>query len=115
MPKDQSESELLIEEGRKQLFVSSALLGIVLLFLLAFAGLQYAGTLQLERYFLPDRPEAVDQRLLYVSLAMTGLLVSLFVGSWIVQALGRIRQGKKLQQQAELNSSKGPSAGSSVE
>jgi hypothetical protein len=112
MSRERSEPKHLIEEGRRKLFVSGGLLAVVLLGLLSLAGLQYAGSLHLQQYFVPDRPEAVDPGMIYLSLAVTALLVSVFVGSWMVQAVVQIRHGQKLEQQAEPHRSGSPPANS---
>jgi hypothetical protein len=110
MSKNQNESEHLIAKGFKQVIRFGSLLAVVLLGLLALAGLQCTGKLQLQQYFVPDRPEAVDPGMIYLSLGVTALLVSVFVGSWMVRAVVQIRQGQKLKQEAEPKRSGSPPA-----
>jgi hypothetical protein len=98
MGKDRHESEQMIKVGRKKLVVYGAVWGAALLIIGAVTGLQYAGTLRLEQYFAPNKPEKVDQSIIYLSLAVTALLISIFVGGWMIQALKQIRQGEKLRQ-----------------
>lgn len=109
MSKNSGNGARLIGQGRKKIFLHGFLFGVPVLTTLLVAGLQWAERLRLEKYLVPDRPETVDQGIIYVTLALTALMLSSFGASGIGQGLVMIQKGKRLSREERFQVSAGNS------
>src|SRR5438105_1995099 len=103
-----SEADRLLEAGRKKTLRSCLIWGGPFLALLVIAGLQYAGTVRLEEHVAAD-PDKVDQRVIWLGLAVLALLHFLFGAIGVLQGWGCMRRAKQLRQQSAPGRSKGVS------
>src|SRR5262249_2896085 len=103
-----SEADRLFEAGQRKILHTCLLWGVPLLAILVLAGLQGAGTVRLEEYFVAD-PDKADPRVAWQALAVLALLQFLFVAIGVLQGWGAMRRARQLRQQSAPGGSKGVS------
>jgi hypothetical protein len=91
-----SEADRFRDAGRKQILRACLLSGGPLLTTLVLAGLQYAGAVRLDEYFVAE-PDKVDQRLIFLGLAVLALLLLLFGATGVLGGWVLIRRAKRLR------------------
>jgi hypothetical protein len=102
MSQDSRKPGQLIEQGRQRIVRAAFLFGVPLLIILVTGVLQYGGSLRLQEYFLPERPETMDPGTITLALALTALLLGCFGTAGVVQGLVWIRRGKSRLQRGEV-------------
>src|SRR5439155_815947 len=94
-----SESDRLLEAGRKKILRTCLLWGGPLLAIFTLAGLQCAGAVRLEEYFAVD-PGKVDPRIIWLALAMLASLQFLLGALGVFQGWGCMHRARQLRQQS---------------
>ena len=97
MSDNSNEGNRPINHGVNRTFLHGFLFGIPLVIVLVVAYLEHVGTIRLAEYFAPDRPESVDEGVIYLALVLTAALLAFFGGTVVVRGLIAIRRAKNFQ------------------
>jgi hypothetical protein len=94
-----SEADRLFRAGRNKIVRVCLIWGIPLLVILVFAGLQFAGVVHLEEYFVAP-PDKADPRVAWQALAALAGVQFLCVALGVLQGWAGIRRARQLRLQS---------------